>query len=419
MQQAMPAADSSLAAPIKGLSALDRHLNVPLVFGLLAAIVFFIAWNRGIALLYAMFAILVAVGLCSLVAARIMLRAASLRIVLPRQASVGDSIDVAIEVLPARWPNRRRMLKIDGLLPFAPDYGIFLPNAGNGLSHAEHVACARRGDFQLSSATVACGYPVGLITLTRLWSVQRAAITVYPRIHPVGSFAFSSDARRDTAEHERPVPAPGQDMFREVRDYRRGDNPRHIHWRSSARQGKLVVRQFDGIASNETWIVLDLNPAHHAGAGQNHSFERALEITASLVAHFCRTGMHCGIAGGLKDDGTPRLLIAPGCGARHLQIVLEALARLDMDSDAEYGAVLGALEQYYRPGQQWLLFRHDAGRIDVPTYLRRHRAPFWFRFDGDSFLVADAEQIEEGQPAQRQADGWVIRRDTDLASSFR
>src|SRR5512142_3187192 len=98
---ALPKADgerSVSSAELAGLAALDRHLSIPLVFGLLAAAAFAIAWNRGIALMHAVFALFVSIAIVSVVGAWRMLRPARVRFELPGRVSVGDLVPLATRV---------------------------------------------------------------------------------------------------------------------------------------------------------------------------------------------------------------------------------------------------------------------------------------------------------------------------------
>ena len=400
------------------LARLERRLSLPWVFAALGAITFLIAWNRGIALLYALFAVMVGAAILSLAGAYWMLRAATVRLDLPTQASVGESIGARVSVISERWPYRRHLVQLRSPYPFAPGHHVFLPACGGDQVRDDHILCTRRGVFRIADVDMACAYPLGLVPVKRTWAAEPRTITIYPCTYPIGKFQASASATRFSAELERPVPTLGQELFREVREYRRGDNPRHIHWRSSARHGELVVRQFDAIATSETWIVLDLDPSSHAGQGENHSFERAVEIAASVAAYLIRSGLRCGIAGGLQKDGTPVLLIPPNTGGAHLHVVMEALAKVQPDCAVPYSAVLAALAPQHRNGQQWILFRHGDQQIVLPSVLKNQRAPFWFRFDIERFADPDRSG-QSPQPAVRQTDGILIARDTDLAAMFR
>jgi uncharacterized protein (DUF58 family) len=82
----------------------------------------------------------------------------------------------------------------------------------------------------------------------------------------------------------------GDQHFHALRDYVLGDEPRSVHWRSSARAGKLVVRQQVSAASTGTTIVLDVDGSTYStgarfGASWDEElFERAVEVAASLAS---------------------------------------------------------------------------------------------------------------------------------------
>lgn len=370
MQSRPPlAAQEQSPSAIRSLAWLDRYLAMPWIFALLAAAIFFSAWNRGIILLYALFAMLVSLALYSFIGSRCMLRGATVEVDFPRQSSVGDSIEVSMRIAAHRWPYRRRMLQLKSPFPFAPDQSVFLANAGNGLQHRQHVVCSRRGYFVLTAVRVSCAYPVGLLHWQVTWTSQPVGITVYPRVHPISSFSLSAASQSNLAEERHSSSLNGQEIFREVREYRNGDNPRHIHWRSSARAGRRLVKQFDSVSNREAWLVLDQDESHHAGEGEHHSFERAVEIAASLASYFSKAGIRYGLAGGMKRDGNVDIVIMPGTGASHLNRVMETLATMQVNPYSDYAAVLGALEPHYRPGQQWILFRHGE-RLALPRFLR-------------------------------------------------
>ena len=63
--------------------------------------------------------------------------------------------------------------------------------------------------------------------------------------------------------------------FLNLRDYEPGDDLRHVHWRSTARRGQLMVRQNEARRRTPVLVMLDVRPGGHDRA----SFERAVEAT--------------------------------------------------------------------------------------------------------------------------------------------
>ncbi len=75
----------------------------------------------------------------------------------------------------------------------------------------------------------------------------------------------------------------GLDFFG-LREYEVGDDLRRVHWRSTARTGELMLRQDEMPWEARSTILLDTRPSTHHG----ESFERAVEIAASLATAMCR-----------------------------------------------------------------------------------------------------------------------------------
>jgi uncharacterized protein (DUF58 family) len=75
----------------------------------------------------------------------------------------------------------------------------------------------------------------------------------------------------------------GLDFFG-LREYEVGDDLRRVHWRSTARTGELMLRQDEMPWESRSTILLDTRPSTHSG----ESFERAVEIAASLATALCR-----------------------------------------------------------------------------------------------------------------------------------
>ena len=93
------------------------------------------------------------------------------------------------------------------------------------------------------------------------------------------------------------VQASRRDSFRGLREYVAGDDLRHVHWRSSARTGELVVRQDEQPRPRATAVVLDLRRTAHAGL----SLERAVSVAASVMLAARRSGQEMVLA---ATDGT-------------------------------------------------------------------------------------------------------------------
>ena len=108
------------------------------------------------------------------------------------------------------------------------------------------LATTRRGWLALPRFKLWSTWPLGLF---RAWSWlhPQQSVLVWPRPEAAGPPpALPGDAR------ERLRPQAGEELAA-LRDYRRGDAPRHIAWKASARHHDLLVKDFDRPEPREAW----------------------------------------------------------------------------------------------------------------------------------------------------------------------
>jgi uncharacterized protein (DUF58 family) len=154
------------------------------------------------------------------------------------------------------------------------------------------VDTSDRGQRPLGPYAVVYGDPWGIVRRV-VASTEGGVLTVRPRSFPVRRSLTSAFREGESNSASR---RSGDQHFHALRDYVLGDEPRSVHWRSSARAGKLVVRQQVSEASTGTTIVLDVDGSAYAtkvlfGASWDEErFEAAVEVAASLASsQFGRT----------------------------------------------------------------------------------------------------------------------------------
>ncbi len=202
----------------------------------------------------------------------------AMRVVRGRQASVPLTLHV-----PRRW----RWLRIVEGSPSAPvaTSPLETPGATGEIRMRLPVDTSTRGDRPTGPYTVVHGDP---------WSIVRRVVsrpeggmlTVIPRTVAVRRSSLPGLQGGDSEFASRRA---GDEHFHALRDYVLGDEPRTVHWRSSARAGKLVVKQQVAPAPNNTMIVLDTDASAYGSDDQftggwiEERFETAVEVAASLA----------------------------------------------------------------------------------------------------------------------------------------
>ncbi len=153
-------------------------------------------------------------------------------------------------------------------------------------------------------------------------------ILVVPRIRPIRPVPQPVSETLGDRPAAGPIGDPA--FFAGVREYDPGRPSRHIHWKASARHGALLEKLFEPTAREGILLLLDA--AGFADAGDEQEFELALSAAASIAFSLHRRGIAVGLAadvrrvgaGGRSGDGL--LVIAPDTGPPGR--IFEALARM-------------------------------------------------------------------------------------------
>jgi len=155
--------------------------------------------------------------------------------------------------------------------------------------HAEHVEpitipARRRGVVDVGPAVSTRTDPVRLLRRRFAWEDVRT-LYVHPRTVPVPSTSLGWV--RDLEGQAVRILSNEDISFHAVREYERGDAQRHIHWKSTAKTGVLMVRQFEETRRAYLTLVLDADPTSYRDADE---FEMAVSAVASLGTRAIRDG---------------------------------------------------------------------------------------------------------------------------------
>jgi uncharacterized protein (DUF58 family) len=158
-----------------------------------------------------------------------------------------------------------------------------------------------RGIHPLAGLRLSTRFPFGL--LRRSIDVEAPVeLLVYPALIPVTEVALKSGLT-ELGERQDPARARSGD-FHGLRELRAGDDPRDIHWRTSARRGRTFVREFEEETSRGVLIVLSTAVSEEAAP----TFEIAVSYAASLALLLLRRDLRVGLLAGdtfiAPDTGT-------------------------------------------------------------------------------------------------------------------
>lgn len=194
----------------------------------------------------------------------------------PQRVVVGERAGGEMLV---RNAGGRRSLPVRVELTIGKGAATFrIPSLGDGAEHDElfTVPTNRRAVIPVGPASTVRGDPVGLLRREHQWSTS-TDLYVHPRISNLDR--LGSGFLRDLEGQTTQDLSPSDVAFHTLREYVPGDDRRHVHWKTTARIGKLMVRQFVDTRRSFLSIVLSTNPADYADPEE---FELAVSMVASI-----------------------------------------------------------------------------------------------------------------------------------------
>ncbi|TVR22251.1 MAG: DUF58 domain-containing protein [Anaerolineaceae bacterium] len=275
---------------------------------------------------------------------------------------------------------------------------------GGQYSWQVRTRCTVRGEFRLGPMLVSSGDPFGLFTLTRTIPATSRMI-VYPRMIqlnklelPMGMLSGGESQRRRT--HYVTTNAAG------VRDYAPGDSFNRIHWRTSARKERLVVKEFELDPLVDIWLIADFSaeslvedsniikrvngdgPVIASSSDIPPSTEEYVTVVAaSLARYFIQMERVIGFAAYIPN----REVYQPERSNRQLTRILEALAVARSTSTYTLGQMLTLETPHMTRGTTLIIVTSSQNpdwvrRAQILT--RRGIKPMCIYIEGDSFASA-------------------------------
>jgi uncharacterized protein (DUF58 family) len=214
----------------------------------------------------------------------------------------------------------------------------------------------RRGRCRFTAFRLSTKFPFALFRKSRLVDLQ-TEVLVFPQLIPVGR----APPPRSLAHGDESHGSMGRrGEFHGLREFREGDDPRDIHWRSSARKGRSIVREHEDQSRHRVTLFLDnalpggercTDEAARAG------LERAISLAASYAADYLERGYAVRMV--MRGETVPWLR-----GSAQLVRLLRVLALLEAATEETpfSGAPDGATEPI-------LVTRHGAPRGAFPQVI--------------------------------------------------
>lgn len=297
-------------------------------------------------LFYITTAMIATIGACHL-QAHLAVRRLRLERVAPETVKVGELVTVELTV----WSDvkiRRPLISVEDRLPARLVAGQLSPSLPVAPAYDMPIRTQyrfrplKRGRYRWKDTTVVGTDSLGLVTKRLGYPTAVAEMTVLPRPIPV-SLELPNAAGWGISEAESGNARGAGIEPRGIREYRPGDSIRHVHWRSTARRGQLLVKEFESGTQAAVAFVLPRQKGSEIGEGAFTTTELMCGHVVYLAELFLRQGVRV-LLPGLEEVHGPHNI------SDRLQEISEALAAYTSDQEFDLGAQIHALENELAPG---------------------------------------------------------------------
>jgi uncharacterized protein (DUF58 family) len=341
-----------------------------------------------------------------------------IRLVSPPNLTVGESATVQVQIDNGGAPTG--VLLLEEQLPYAlggrPRF-VVQPMYRSAHEQLEYtVRPEMRGRHQLGPMQVRLREPFGMVEM-RQDVPGTSHLLVTPRVVPLAEIRLGGGWFASGDDHPRSFTV-GNVADVVVREYRRGDDLRRVHWRSTARMGELMVRNEEQLWQARATVVLDNRAVAHRGTGPGSSLESAVSAAASVAVHLSGLGYRVrlitgsGITEAWHERGRP---LDPFPLLEELA-TLEATAEpwlpeLALGEDLAGGIIIGVLGASRADDHGWWARfpRHSAQSLALVL-------------DVDDWGQRAAEPERIRAPGWLTSQGWraaTLNKGTSLATTWR
>jgi len=248
---------------------------------------------------------------------------------------VGES---AIGIVTASNPSRRRRPGVKVEVPVGNGLvELALPSLARG-SVAQHefsIPTTRRGVLSVGPVRTVRADPIGLVRRELLWT-DATELFVHPKT--IGIPSTSTGFIRDLEGSPTRDLSNSDVSFHALREYLPGDERRNIHWKSTAKTGTYMVRQFEETRRSHLVIALSLASADYAS---DEEFEMAVSVVGSLGTRAIRDARDVSV---VASERTPEFAKRKVFAVRELSTVTRSRLLDDLSVVEQAESALAILD---------------------------------------------------------------------------
>lgn len=412
------------------------HLDFSLTGLVYCAMMMFMglaAVNTQANLLFGVFGLMIGVLLVAWSISRVVLRRLSVTRQLPEHAVVAKPLTLTYEFTNTKrfWPSLSVTLgELEASEAFVKQPHAYMLHAAPRMSATvpTEVIPKRRGLHIFDNYQLSTSFPFGFIKRA-VDRRQRESIVIFPAIGQVDPKLLAMCQSADRSGATMRPRRGGDDEFYGVKEYRAGENPRHIYWRRSARTGVLVSKEMTQVSPPKLLLLIDTHLKDRS-LKEHAAVEKTIAMAASLASHALEAGLMVGLyAWGpstpgqseapsrIPSDTTENLELRtknsgawlgthPNRGKRHRRDLLSQIAQLPLNTIKDTQSLLDASREFLQSGATPILLTPRDIHVGLTEQARSSLVVVsalhyqkWFAFDPE--VNFETSMPYDQQPAER------------------
>ncbi|MFH0918098.1 MAG: DUF58 domain-containing protein [Candidatus Omnitrophota bacterium] len=224
--------------------------------------------------------------------------------------------------------------------------------------------CFKRGEYKAGPFIIYFFDPLNLFFFKRTYQVY-SRVVVYPQIFRIDKFPPLTKSVLPWFGIETARSSGDDDEFYGVREYKDGESVKKIHWISSARKNKLIVKQFQLQSFFGTTIIFNLEKAKNIGQGKECVCEYIIKIAASVAHYLTEKGVSIELLAHIGE-----IVHLPfNKGEDHLENILRVLAVAQAESRISFGEAFEEFARYIPNDSSLVAVISDQDYADLPRML--------------------------------------------------
>ncbi|HPZ09181.1 MAG TPA: DUF58 domain-containing protein [Candidatus Eremiobacteraeota bacterium] len=240
-------------------------------------------------------------------------------------------------------------------LPEKKKREIFFVSVLNPLEELEFTYKApgiKRGIYTFPPIRISSRAPFGIFQASRIGRESgENRLVIYPGIYNIRNAFFMGEGRSEMAYETTDVKSGHSMEFLGVREFNPGDSLRFIHWPSTVKHRKLIVKEFSYEASPPVTILIDSNNKVQKGVGKEGTFEYSLRFAATLLVYLNKEKNNFNLLVSHKQENLSSSIV--------FEEILLSMAGFNTEGNSPIGDIIEKIIPNLSYGSDLIIFTPD------------------------------------------------------------